>query len=105
MKKSLFGIIRFWDQLVALTVLFGRGMSKSIHSPAHQALCDLLIAARKEAGLTQHEVATTLGRPQSFVAKYEGGERRLDVIEFITIARIVGLDPVAAIRELVEVAR
>jgi hypothetical protein len=32
-------------------------------------------------------------KPQSFVAKYEGGERRLDVVEFITIARALGADP------------
>ena len=80
-------------------------MSKSIHSPAHQALRDLLIDARKKAGLTQHEVAEALSRPQSFVAKYEGGERRLDVIEFIAIARVVGLDPAATIRDLDEVSK
>jgi hypothetical protein len=34
------------------------------------------------------------GRPQSFIAKYEGGERRIDVIEFIAIARALGADPV-----------
>ena len=54
------------------------GMGKTIHSPQHQALRELLVAARRKAGLTQHEVAERLGRPQSFVAKVEGGERRLD---------------------------
>jgi transcriptional regulator with XRE-family HTH domain len=73
-------------------------MGKSIHSPQHQKLRELLIAARKKAGLTQAEVALRLGRPQSFVAKYEGGERRLDVIEFVTVARIIGLDPAKSVR-------
>ena len=73
-------------------------MGKSIHSPQHQKLRDLLISARKKAGLTQAEVAERLNRPQSFVAKYEGGERRLDVIEFIQVARAVGLDPARAMR-------
>jgi transcriptional regulator with XRE-family HTH domain len=38
-------------------------------------------------------LAETLGRPQSFVAKYESGERRLDAAEFVGIARALGADP------------
>lgn len=75
-------------------------MGKSIHSPQHQKLRELLIAARKKAGLTQAEVALQLDRPQSFVAKYEGGERRLDVIEFIQLARMLGADPAKMVRLL-----
>jgi transcriptional regulator with XRE-family HTH domain len=75
-------------------------MGKSIHSPQHQRLRELLIAARKKAELTQAEVAEQLGRPQSFVAKYEGGERRLDVIEFMQVTRAVGADPVKLMRLL-----
>lgn len=73
-------------------------MGKSIHSPQHQKLRELLIVARKKAGLTQAEVAERLGRPQSFVAKYEGGERRLDVVEFIQVARAVNTDPARLVR-------
>ena len=68
-------------------------MSRSIRSPEHVALCELLVSARKSSGLTQVEVASRLKRPQSFVAKYEGGERRIDVIEFIDIVRAVERDP------------
>lgn len=75
-------------------------MGRTIHSPQHQALCELLIAARRKAGLTQHEVAERLGRPQSFVAKVEGGERRLDVIEFIELTRALGVDPTRLMRTL-----
>lgn len=75
-------------------------MGKSIHSPQHQKLRELLIAARKKAGLTQAEVAERLGRPQSFVAKYEGGERRLDVIEFIQVMRALQSDPLKLMRLL-----
>lgn len=78
-------------------------MSKSIHTPEHKKLCDLLIAARKKAGLTQAEVAERLHRPQSFVAKYEGGERRLDVIEFIRVATALELDPQRALRSLLKI--
>jgi transcriptional regulator with XRE-family HTH domain len=75
-------------------------MSKSIHSPPHIRLRELLIAARKKAGLTQQGVADLLGRPQSFVAKYEGGERRLDVVEFLQVAAVLGADPVRMVRAL-----
>ncbi len=69
-------------------------MGKSIHSLEYHKLRERLIAARKKARLTQADVAERLGRPQSFVAKYEGGERRLDVVEFVEIARAVEGDPI-----------
>jgi transcriptional regulator with XRE-family HTH domain len=75
-------------------------MGKSIHSPEHLKLRELLIAARKKAGLTQAQVAERLGRPQSFVAKYEGGERRLDVVEFIYVAAALGVDPARFVRKI-----
>jgi transcriptional regulator with XRE-family HTH domain len=52
-----------------------------------------LVLARKAARVTQAALAETLGRPQSFVAKYESGESRLDVAEFVGIARAIGADP------------
>ena len=70
-----------------------RGIGKSVHSSDQAAFCELMIGARKTAGLTQHALARRLKRPQSFVAKYEGGERRVDVVEFIAIARALGADP------------
>jgi transcriptional regulator with XRE-family HTH domain len=77
-----------------------RGISKSVHSANQGAFCELMIAARKNAGLTQHELAKRLRKPQSFVAKYEGGERRIDVVEFLAIVRAMGADPVHLIRAL-----
>ena len=68
-------------------------MRKSIHTKKYRLLLDWLIKARNDAGLTQQQVADKLGRPQSFVAKYEGGERRLDVVEFVEIAGVLGADP------------
>jgi transcriptional regulator with XRE-family HTH domain len=70
-----------------------RGIGKSVHTSDQVAFCELMIGARKAAGLTQHALALRLKKPQSFVAKYEGGERRLDVVEFIGIARALGADP------------
>jgi transcriptional regulator with XRE-family HTH domain len=45
------------------------------------------VQARNDAGLTQVQVAAALKRPQSFVSKYESGERNLDVVEFVTVCR------------------
>ncbi|WP_240633804.1 helix-turn-helix domain-containing protein [Caulobacter flavus] len=49
-----------------------------------------LVEKRKEAGLTQRELADRLGKPRSFVSKIEGRERRIDVVEFIAIAKALG---------------
>ena len=78
-----------------------RKLDKSVHSGGQSAFCELMIKARKAAGLTQRELADRLHKPQSFVAKYEGGERRIDLIEFIAIVRAVGGDPVRLFREFV----
>jgi transcriptional regulator with XRE-family HTH domain len=75
-----------------------RGLTKSLHSPEYAALCSILVAARQKAGLTQQEVARRLRRPQSFVAKYEGGERRLDVIEFVEVSKALQADPIKLLR-------
>ncbi|MGY6250487.1 helix-turn-helix domain-containing protein [Bosea thiooxidans] len=75
-------------------------MRKSLFSPDHRRLCELLIAARRSAGLTQEVVARRLDKPQSFVAKYENGERRIDVIELIRIAKALDSDPLEIIAEL-----
>jgi transcriptional regulator with XRE-family HTH domain len=73
-------------------------MRKTLRSLDHRALVGLLVVARKKAGLTQAEVAKKLHRPQSFVAKYENGERRLDVVEFVELARALAADPIALVR-------
>jgi transcriptional regulator with XRE-family HTH domain len=61
-----------------------------------------MIAARKKAGLTQHDLAERLGKPQSFVAKYESGERRIDVVEFVAITQAIGVDPVRILKSLLK---
>jgi transcriptional regulator with XRE-family HTH domain len=79
-----------------------RGISKTLNSAEHKAFCALLIQTREKAGLTQQQVARKLRKPQSFVAKYEGGERRIDVLEFMTIARAIGVDAVTLFRALIQ---
>lgn len=75
-------------------------MSKSLRSTDHVRLIEILVRARKAAGLTQAQVADKLGKPQSFVAKYENGERRLDVVEFVAIARALNADPLTLLKAL-----
>ena len=75
-------------------------MAKSLHTPEYEYFRTLLVKAREEAGLTQAEVSARLGHPQSFVAKYEGGERRLDVVEFIKVCTALGVDPQALLKKL-----
>jgi transcriptional regulator with XRE-family HTH domain len=63
------------------------------YSEQHERFRKLLIAARKSRKLKQRQVAENLGRQQSFVAKYEGGSRHLDVVEFVVVAKAIGIDP------------
>ena len=65
-------------------------MGKTLRSAGHVALMAGLKQARLDAGLTQAELADRLDRPQSFVAKYENGERRVEVVEFVHIVHAIG---------------
>jgi transcriptional regulator with XRE-family HTH domain len=62
-------------------------------SPDYRSAIEALVTARKELGLTQREVGRRLGKPASFPNKIEKLERRLDILEFIALARAYGLDP------------
>lgn len=67
-------------------------MPNPLHRPQYDTFRSLLIQAREASGLTQMEVAQRLGKPQSFVSKYERGERRLDFTEFMELATILSID-------------
>jgi transcriptional regulator with XRE-family HTH domain len=69
-------------------------VTRALHSPPYRKLRAALAEARTAAGLTQSDVAKRLRRPQSFVSKYENGERSLDVIEFVSVCRALGADPI-----------
>lgn len=66
---------------------------KSTYTEEYQTLLTRLVKARKSAGFTQAELATKLGKHQSFISKIESGERRIDVIELLHIARMLGVAP------------
>jgi transcriptional regulator with XRE-family HTH domain len=67
-------------------------MPSSLHSSNYKIFRSQLVAAREEAGFTQVNIAEKLEKPQSFVSKYERGERRLDFAEFVEIANILEID-------------
>lgn len=67
-------------------------MTRSVFSPAYRRLREWLVEARRERGITQAQLALLLGRPQSFISKYERGERRLDFVEVLEIAAALRVD-------------
>lgn len=75
-------------------------MPSSVFTAQYVRFCELLADYRQQHGLTQTELAEKLGKPQSFVSKYERGERRLDLIEFLQITHALGADPCAIIRQI-----
>jgi transcriptional regulator with XRE-family HTH domain len=75
-------------------------MARTIRSPGHEALCHALIDARKTAGLTQAELAARLRCHQSFVARVESGQRRIDVVELVALARALGADAGTILRQI-----
>ena len=75
-------------------------MTKSVFTDRYRLFLQLLIQERKDKGITQVQLAEKLQKPQSYVSKYENGERRLDVIEFLDIAGCLGIDPAEFIKKL-----
>lgn len=68
-------------------------LRKTLRSRGHRLLIELLVSARQEAQLTQRDLSSRLKRPRSFIGRIEAHERRVDVIEFIEITRVLGVDP------------
>jgi transcriptional regulator with XRE-family HTH domain len=78
-----------------------RAAAKWVQPEHYPVVGAALTAARRRANLTQVELAARLGKPQSFVSAYEVGKRRVDVIEFLLIARTLGANPVEIFGEIV----
>jgi len=77
-------------------------LRKTLRTRGHRALIALLVGARQQADLTQRDLAARLKRPRSFVGRLEAGERRIDVIEFIEIARALKANPEHLFAKLLE---
>jgi transcriptional regulator with XRE-family HTH domain len=67
-------------------------MPSSLHSHRYKIFRSLLISAREKSGLTQVQIAEQLKKPQSFISKYERGERRVDFSEFVELADVLNID-------------
>lgn len=75
-------------------------MTASVFTEKYVQFRELLTKYRKDRSITQVELAEKLGKPQSYVSKYESGERRLDVIEFTEICEALQIDPNAVINQI-----
>ncbi|WP_082546844.1 helix-turn-helix transcriptional regulator [Rhizobium sp. Root483D2] len=78
-------------------------MQKTIRSEGQIALVDLIIEKRKAAGLKQEDLAKALGQTQPWIAHLESKERRIDVIEYVRLAHVIGFDAVEELRHLIPI--
>ena len=78
-------------------------MTKTLRSEGQVALVSALIKARKEKGLTQAEFAERLRCHQSFVARIESGQRRIDVPELVILCRALEADPIEIVQTITTV--
>ena len=78
-------------------------MKKTIWSEGHNALVKLIREKRKEAGLTQEDVAKALEQRQNWVSHLESNGRRIDVVEYVRLAEIIGFDAADELRKLIPV--
>jgi transcriptional regulator with XRE-family HTH domain len=75
-------------------------VGRHLRSARHRALIAAIVEARDATGLSQREFAKKLNRTNNFVWRIEAGERKVDVLEFIEIAKAAGLDPLELLRRV-----
>lgn len=75
-------------------------MVESIHTNRYRMLTSILIEARKSKGYSQAELAEKLEKVQTYVSKFERGERRLDVVEFLDVATALQIDALKVLRKI-----
>ena len=84
-----------------MLLTFNVGVNKSIHSKRNDLLRGRLIELRKNAGLTQRQLAAKLKTGQALIARIELGERRVDLVELHLILEALGVDPAEEIRWII----
>lgn len=77
-------------------------MPKTIFGGGHPHLVEVLAEARQKSGLTQAELADKVGKDQTFISIIERGQRRVDVLEFVTLAKAMGADPARLFAEVIK---
>lgn len=78
----------------------GLELPKTLGTKRHKALIDFLVSRRDTLKMSQAQLASRLGEYQSFVARLESGDRRVDVVELIKLGEILGFDPAKVISTL-----
>jgi len=68
-------------------------LAKGFQDSRYRELIAQLRAEREKQGLSQEALAERLGTHQQFVSRYEIGERRLDILEYMDVAAALGLEP------------
>ncbi len=101
---SYFGIMLIWVSTYTMENQH-RQSAKSVFTHQYDQLRAILIDARKSKGFTQTKLAKQIGRPQSFVSKYELGERRLDIVELMSICKVLGIDAGNIVRSIDDVQK
>ncbi len=76
-------------------------MGRWVTSPSYRATVQVFVEARQTAGLTQRDLAARIGRTHSVIANIERGERQVDIVEFIAIARALEIDELELMRRVV----
>ncbi|MDG6882557.1 helix-turn-helix domain-containing protein [Phocoenobacter uteri] len=74
---------------------------KTIYKEKYQKIIQFLIATRKEKGITQQQIADQLNKPQSYIAKIERCERKLDILEFIELCEAMNTSPLTILQKIV----
>lgn len=77
-------------------------MPKTIHGGGHPHLVAVLTEARQKSGLTQAQLAEKIGKDQTYISIIERAQRRVDVLEFVTLAQAMGADPAKLFREVLK---
>ncbi len=75
-------------------------MVKTLFSSPNRQLIAAVVDARKQAGLTQRQLADRLGKPQNYVGRVETEQRRLDFIELLAWFKACGVDAEEAVLAL-----
>jgi transcriptional regulator with XRE-family HTH domain len=71
-----------------------------LRSARHRRLIEAIVEARRASGLSQRALAVRLRRSPSYISKFEAGERRLEVCEFVDVCNAVGADPAEVIQRI-----
>ena len=77
-------------------------MPKTIFGGDHRHLVEVLIQARQMSGLTQAQLADRVGKDQTFISIIERGQRRVDVLEFVALAKAMKADPVGLFADVLD---